>query len=112
MPSPRRRRPRCVICKKLFSAHARQGDRQRTCGEPACKKVLRQRNQTSWRKAHPGYFIAWRAKERGRRNATEPVDPPRVPAPLSCLPWELAQEEFGVVGADFLGSLGRVLAIS
>jgi len=112
MPSPRRRRPHCAICKKPFSPHVRQGDRQRTCGEPACKKALRQRNQASWRKAHPGYFIAWRAKGRGRSNATEAVDPPRVPPPLTRLPWELAQEEFGVVGADFLGSLGRMLAKS
>lgn len=70
---------------------------------------MRRRNQAAWREAHPGYFIAWRAKARGERNASEPVDLPRVPPPLTRLPWELAQEEFGVVGADFLGSLGRLL---
>ncbi len=30
-------------------------------------------------------------------------------APLSQLPWTMAQEEFGVAGADFLGSMGRLL---
>ena len=113
MSSPRRRRRRqrhCVICKKPFTAHARQGDRQRTCGESECQHELRRRNQAAWRKAHPGYFIAWRVKERAESNASEPVDPPRVPPPLTRLPWELAQEEFGVAGADFLGSFGRLLA--
>jgi hypothetical protein len=32
-----------------------------------------------------------------------------LPPPLSQLPWDLAQEEFGVAGTDFLGHLGRVL---
>lgn len=54
--------------------------------------------------------MAWLAKERAERNVSdEPVDPPRVPRPLSRLPWEMAQEEFGVAGADFLGSMGRLL---
>jgi hypothetical protein len=32
-----------------------------------------------------------------------------LPPPLSQLPWDLAQDAFGVVGTDFLGHLGRVL---
>ena len=109
MSSPRRRLRRCVICKRGFVPHPRLGNRQRTCGEAKCRHELRLRNQAAWRKAHPGYFIAWRAKERAERNAGEPVGPPRVPPPLTRLPWEMAQEEFGVAGADFLGSLGRLL---
>lgn len=42
-------------------------------------------------------------------SASESIDPPRTPPPLSRLPWELAQEEFGASGADFLASLGRVV---
>ena len=103
------RRRRCLICRKGFKPDPRLGDRQRTCDEPKCRCELRRRNQAAWRKAHPGYFIAWRAKERAERNAREPIDPPRVPPPLTRLPWEMAQEEFGVAGADFLGSLGRLL---
>jgi hypothetical protein len=99
-----------VICRKGFKPDPRVGDRQRTCDEPKCRSALRRRSQATWRKAHPGYFIAWRAKERAERNASEPIDPPRVPPPLTRLPWEMAQEEFGVAGADFLGSMGRLLA--
>jgi hypothetical protein len=40
---------------------------------------------------------------------SESVDPPRVPPPLSRLPWDLAQQEFGALGADFVASMGRML---
>lgn len=39
----------------------------------------------------------------------EPVDPVGQPPPLNELPWEVAQKQFGVQGADFLGEFGRVL---
>ena len=29
--------------------------------------------------------------------------------PLSRLPWDIAQDQFGVQGADFIGVLGRLL---
>jgi hypothetical protein len=32
-----------------------------------------------------------------------------VPAPLTRLPWDLAKDEFGAQGADFLGAFGRLL---
>jgi len=109
MASSRRWQRRCKICRCGFAPHARLGDRQRVCSKPGCQEERRRRNQERWRQAHPGYFIAWRAKERGESNASEPVDLPRVPEPLRRLPWQVAQEEFGVVGTDFLASLGRLL---
>jgi hypothetical protein len=35
--------------------------------------------------------------------------PPRVPPPLTRLPWDVAKDEFGAQGAEFLGSFGRLL---
>lgn len=32
-----------------------------------------------------------------------------LPPPLSQLPWDVAQEAFGLTGTDFLSHLGRVL---
>lgn len=43
------------------------------------------------------------------QHKSEPVEPPRLAEPLSRLPWSLAQMEFGIVGADFLGQMGRLL---
>jgi hypothetical protein len=38
-----------------------------------------------------------------------PPEPLRLPAPLSRLPWDIAQDEFGTKGADFLGVMGTLL---
>lgn len=43
------------------------------------------------------------------RDAAEAPSPLRVPAPLSRLPWDLAQDQFGVQGTDFIGIMGRML---
>jgi hypothetical protein len=32
-----------------------------------------------------------------------------LPPPLSQLPWDVAQDAFGVTGTDFLSHLGRIL---
>jgi hypothetical protein len=32
-----------------------------------------------------------------------------LPAPLSDLPWDMAQEEFGIKGADFVGVMCTLL---
>lgn len=47
------------------------------------------------------------------RAAPTPPDgqpaPQRMPRPLDRLPWDVAQDEFGEQGAEFLGVFGRVL---
>jgi hypothetical protein len=37
------------------------------------------------------------------------LEPLQLPPPLSHLPWDIAQDEFGLVGTDFIAHLGRVL---
>lgn len=106
---PRKFPRRCVICGHGFRPHPRVGDRQRVCSRRECREAFREQVQAAWREEHPGYFIAWRARKRAARNATEPVERPLVPVPLTRLPWDLAQEEFGVAGADFLASMGRLV---
>lgn len=98
-----------MICRHGFVPHPRVGDRQRACGEPACQRARRKRNQDDWRGRHPGYFIEWRARERAGRGESNPIEPPRLAPPLSQLPWAFAQKTFGIEGSDFLGSLGRIL---
>jgi hypothetical protein len=66
--------------------------------------------QASWRRRNPDYFTARRLQQR-RVSAEEgsTFEPLQLPLPLSHLPWDIAQDEFGPVGSDFLGHLGRVL---
>jgi hypothetical protein len=33
----------------------------------------------------------------------------RLPHPLSNLPWDIARDEFGLKGADFIGAMGAVV---
>lgn len=63
--------------------------------------------QAAWRARHPDYFVARRMQQRSLLD--QPPEPLRWPAPLSRLPWDLAQDQFGVQGADFLGVMGTLL---
>src|SRR5688572_30350777 len=105
-----RKRP-CSICRRWFQPDARVGDRQWACSLAECQAARRTKTQASWRAANPDYFAARRISERAKQREEAKRAPPplRVPSPLDRLPWDVAQDEFGVQGADFLGLFGRVL---
>lgn len=97
----------CRICRKWFRPDVRVGRRQRTCGRPECQNALRKQSLAVWRIRNPDYFIAWRIQARAKPGrAPEPL---RLPSPLSSLPWDIAQDEFGTIGADFIGAMGSVV---
>ena len=97
----------CCICRQWFLPDARVGKRQRACKKPECQKARRQKTQANWRQRHPDYFHARNMQARAvRKRRPEPL---RLPPPLSQLPWDIAQDEFGVQGTDFLGVMGRLL---
>jgi hypothetical protein len=101
----------CCICRRWFVPDRRVGRRQRACSALTGQIARRARTQASWRRRNPDYFIAHRLQHRRvlAEEAPPPVAPLVLPAPLSQLPWDLAQDEFGIVGTDFLGHLGRIL---
>jgi hypothetical protein len=104
----------CCRCRHWFVPDRRVGRRQRACSAPACQIARRAATQASWRRRNPDYFIAHRLQRRGLKaeEADAVVSPLVLPPPLSHLPWDLAQDAFGVVGTDFLGHLGRVLLVA
>ena len=99
----------CRICRRWFVPDRRVGRRQRACAAPACQIARRAQTQASWRRRNPDYFIAHRVQRRRVQAEHAIVLPLVLPPPLSQLPWDLAQDTFGVVGTDFLGHLSRVL---
>jgi len=51
---------------------------------------------------------AWRLETKAK-DEVKSREPPSAPRPLSQLPWDIAKDEFGTKGAEFIGGLARVL---
>ena len=102
-----RKRP-CSICRRWFRPDPRVGDRQHACAKADCQTARRQKTQASWRHRNPGYAVAYRLDQRASQKETDP-EPLRLPAPLNQLPWDVAKDQFGTQGADFIGVMGTLL---
>jgi len=104
-----KKRP-CSICRRWFYPDRRVGARQRACSERPCQVSRRARTQAWWRRRNRDYFTARRLQARGvSKEEGATLEPLQLPPPLSHLPWDIAQDEFGPVGTDFIAHLGRVL---
>src|SRR5690349_24979586 len=105
MPAPRKRP--CSICRQWFRPDARVGPRQHACSKAECPAARRKKTQANWRANNPEYAVGYRIQRRGAQERTP--EPLRLPAPLNRLPWDLAKDEFGRKGSDFIGVIGAVL---
>ncbi len=101
-----RKRP-CCICHRWFRPDKRVGSRQHACSRASCQAMRRRKKQAAWRARNPDYFSGRRIQTRGA--CDEPPGPLRLPPPLNRLPWDIAQSQFGVQGADFIGVMGSLL---
>lgn len=102
-----RKRP-CSICRHWFRPDSRVGARQWACTKPECQKAPRKQTQASWRARNPDYFTGHRIQSRAAQGGSPP-DRCSLPAPLNQLPWDVAQDQFGAQGADFIRVLSRLL---
>ena len=102
-----RKRP-CTICRRWFRPGPRAGDRQRACDAPECQAGRRQKTQARWRNRNRDYAIGWRIDRRVAQ-AQQPPELLRLPAPLNQLPWDVAKDQFGAKGADFIGVMGSLI---
>lgn len=46
----------CPYCKTHFIPDVKVGERQKTCGKPACKKALKSENNRRWRQRNPDHY--------------------------------------------------------
>src|ERR1017187_2240869 len=104
---PEARKKPCRVCRRWFEPDPRVGGRQRACSKPDCQTARRQKTQASWRNRNPGYGIAWRMDQRATQ--AQPPEPLRLPAPLNQLRWNVAEDQFGVQGADCIGIMGALI---
>ena len=104
---PDARKKPCCICRRWFRPDPRIGARQQACPKPDCQDSRRKKKQKAWRASNADYFIARRMQK--RRDQERTPEPLRLPPPLSQLPWDVAQSQFGVEGADFIGIMGTLL---
>ena len=49
-------RRRCPFCRRWFHPHPRLKQRQKTCGQPACRQKQKQKLNRHWRAKHQDYF--------------------------------------------------------
>ena len=105
MPAPRKRP--CSTCRKWFRPNERVGQRQHACSKSECQTARRKKTQANWRAKNPEYAAGYRIQQRGAQE--QPPEPLRLPPPLGQLPWDLAKDEFGRKGADFIGLMGGLL---
>ncbi len=98
----------CSICRRWFLPDPRVGTRQRACCNPNCQTRRRVQTQAGWRERNRDYFTARRIQAR-QAQVPPPPPPLRLPRPLEQLPWDLAQDQFGVQGADFIAFLSILM---
>ena len=106
---PDARKKPCRICRRWFRPDPRIGDRQRACSRAECQAVRRQKTQAGWRDRNPSYGAAYRIDQRHPPDPEPAPEPLVAPAPLDKLPWDVAKDEFGGKGADFIGVIGTLL---
>jgi len=86
-PSPRPRRCKCIICKKLFDPDPRNRGRQKACSEADCQKERKALSQRRWlsKPENRDYFRGpenvrrvqqWRRNNPGRKPARGPRKAP------------------------------------
>lgn len=94
------RKAPCRICKTWFTPNPRLGKRQKTCGNPDCKKQWHAKKCTEWNKNNLEYFktnylankIAAAQKTKDKKNNS----PPQKPLTNLKLPRKYIQEVIGV----------------
>src|SRR6266571_1765335 len=95
---PDARKKPCCICRRWFRPDPRTGSRQRACRNADCQSARRKKKQKQWRERYPDYFTARRILDRGKEGRMP--EPLRLPPPLSRLPWDIAQSQFGAYLTD------------
>jgi hypothetical protein len=102
----------CRICRRWFTPHPRLGDRQRTCGDPYCKREWHRKKCAEWNRKNPEYFRSNYLHEKlegvSGAEGVAGVRPVKSRSP-SGLPQRKVQEVIGVKQFVIIEYLGQLL---
>ncbi len=93
-----KKRP-CRICRRWFVPNPRLKERQRTCGDPQCKREWHRRKCAEWNENNSDYFRAnFLQKKIDGATSSDKTSPPIPPKSRlkSGLPLEVVQEVFSL----------------
>jgi len=79
-----KKRP-CRICRRWYMPDPRVGDRQKTCGNPRCKRQWHRRKCAEWNKRHSDYFKS-NYLHKKLETQSEPISTPAQGAAKSLVP--------------------------
>ncbi len=96
----------CRVCKRWFKPDARLGDRQKTCGDAACKREWHRRKCAEWNEKNSEY-----AKANGLQRKIEAAknQQPSSGGPRDLLPLGYAKEVIEVQLVVIIEYLGQQL---
>jgi len=96
----------CRVCKRWFKPDARLGDRQKTCGDAACKREWHRRKCAEWNDKNSEYA---KVNVLQRRIEAAKSRPASSGGPRSLLPQRYAKEVIEVQLVVILEYLGQQL---
>jgi hypothetical protein len=99
------------VCKRWFRPDARLGDRQKTCGDAACKREWHRRKCAEWNKNNPDYAKAnaLQRKIEAAKNQADSGQQTSSGGSRTLLPLGYAKEVIEVQFAVILEYLGQQL---
>ncbi len=69
----------CSICRKWFLPDARRKGRQKTCGDPACKRELHRRQCSKWNQKNAKYFKSIYLSKKLEKTSKPPPESNKTP---------------------------------
>lgn len=87
----------------------RVGSRQRTCGSSECRRACHRRADRAWHARHPDYDRGRRLQKKLEQAAEKGAPERPEKAPLSGLPWDVAQDVMGLQLLVIIMELAKVL---
>jgi len=83
--------------------------RQRTCGQPECRRSRHRKTDRAWHAQHPDYDRGRRLQKKLEQAAQKGAPKRPAEVPLSGLPWDVVQDEIGIQAVVIIQELAKVL---